>query len=116
MTATQEGLVLCLATKKAYFFLVSQPPKSYILHRPCKFGPFRISATRLCQEPQNFEAFGRPHMCEFSGFQVKHISAKQNGIADYLYRLFSYKSSVGVIRVVSDENDNYSYNLLSLAH
>ena len=56
----------------------------------------------------------------FLNVQVKHISAKQNGIADYLARLLSitcgvpdylhllrtYKSTVGVFRVVEEDRDN----------
>ena len=62
-------------------------------------------------------------------FQVKHVSAKQNVIADYLSRLLSktgnapdylrllrtYKSSMGVVRVIEEENDQYDYDLLKQA-
>ena len=59
---------------------------------------------------------------------MQHVSAKQNVVADYLSRLLSpnseahqyprllrtYKSSVGMVRIVTDTSD-YDYDLLKLA-
>ena len=61
-------------------------------------------------------------------FRVEHVSAKNNVVADYLSRLLSsecdaqeyprllrtYKSSAGMVRVVTDP-DEYDYDLLKLA-
>ena len=61
-------------------------------------------------------------------FKVQHVSAKQNVVADYLSRLLlsdseapkyprllrTYKSSVGMVRIVTDTAD-YDYDLSKLA-
>ena len=63
-------------------------------------------------------------------FRVKHVSAKNNGVADYLSRLlshenevpdyprllWSYKPAAGIVSVVSeDDGTNYVYNLPGMA-
>ena len=64
-------------------------------------------------------------------FCVRHISAKNSGVADYLSHLLSltneapeyprllrsYRPAAGFVKVLSDEEENnYDYELLNMAH
>ena len=121
-----ELTAISSAAKKAYNLLA---------HSPHKVTFYSDHASLAHLESVQLDSVKNPRilwlledfMCV--DFQVKHVSAKQNGIADYLSRLLStssdvmdypcllqtYMSPMSVIRVVEEDNDTYDYDLLKLA-